>query len=106
MIEDSTPKVLITTHQSGSQFASMSDVNTCQNIMIDTPYPDWSHCPDTNPTQIAGELTPRSLAYIIYTSGSTGQPKGVMIEHHTVCHLAIVQSGLYATSHQKVGCYK
>ena len=24
------------------------------------------------------------LAYIIYTSGSTGQPKGVMIEHHSI----------------------
>ncbi|MDM8550508.1 amino acid adenylation domain-containing protein [Desulfobacterales bacterium HSG2] len=26
----------------------------------------------------------RNLAYVIYTSGSTGQPKGVMIEHHSV----------------------
>ncbi|MEV7770196.1 amino acid adenylation domain-containing protein [Kitasatospora sp. NPDC086791] len=28
--------------------------------------------------------TSRDLAYIIYTSGSTGQPKGVMVEHHSV----------------------
>ena len=26
----------------------------------------------------------KHLAYIIYTSGSTGQPKGVMIEHHSI----------------------
>nr|WP_202511474.1 non-ribosomal peptide synthetase [Streptomyces sp. SID3343] len=26
----------------------------------------------------------RDLAYVIYTSGSTGQPKGVMVEHHSV----------------------
>ncbi len=29
-------------------------------------------------------ITSRNLAYVIYTSGSTGQPKGVMIEHHSV----------------------
>ncbi|WP_158078661.1 non-ribosomal peptide synthetase, partial [Clostridium puniceum] len=28
--------------------------------------------------------TSKDLAYIIYTSGSTGNPKGVMIEHHSV----------------------
>lgn len=28
--------------------------------------------------------TVRDLAYVIYTSGSTGNPKGVMIEHHSV----------------------
>jgi len=26
----------------------------------------------------------RGLAYIIYTSGTTGQPKGVMVEHHSL----------------------
>ncbi|MBD0258880.1 MAG: amino acid adenylation domain-containing protein, partial [Cytophagales bacterium] len=33
--------------------------------------------------------TPSDLAYVIYTSGSTGEPKGVMIEHHSLvglCH--------------------
>ncbi|MBU2712980.1 amino acid adenylation domain-containing protein [Zooshikella harenae] len=29
-------------------------------------------------------LRPHNLAYIIYTSGSTGNPKGVMIEHHSI----------------------
>jgi amino acid adenylation domain-containing protein len=28
------------------------------------------------------------VAYVIYTSGSTGQPKGVMVEHRSVAHLA------------------
>lgn len=31
---------------------------------------------------------PNDLAYIIYTSGSTGEPKGVMIEHHSVLNLS------------------
>ena len=28
---------------------------------------------------------PQSLAYIIYTSGTSGNPKGVMVEHHSLC---------------------
>ncbi|MEO8315221.1 MAG: amino acid adenylation domain-containing protein [Pseudomonadota bacterium] len=32
-------------------------------------------------------LTSTSLAYVIYTSGTTGQPKGVMIEHHSIANL-------------------
>lgn len=30
--------------------------------------------------------TPDNLAYVIYTSGSTGEPKGAMIEHHSICN--------------------
>ncbi len=33
------------------------------------------------------DIKPEHLAYVIYTSGSTGQPKGVMIEHHSVNNL-------------------
>nr|WP_250636801.1 non-ribosomal peptide synthase/polyketide synthase [Paenibacillus sp. IHB B 3084] len=31
--------------------------------------------------------SPHNLAYMIYTSGTTGQPKGVMIEQHSVSNL-------------------
>lgn len=37
------------------------------------------------------------LAYIIYTSGSTGQPKGVMIEHHSLTNYVIWAAKNYLT---------
>jgi tyrocidine synthetase-3 len=38
---------------------------------------------------------PDHLAYVIYTSGSTGNPKGVMIEHHSLVDLSIWQKDYF-----------
>jgi non-ribosomal peptide synthetase-like protein len=35
------------------------------------------------------------LAYIIYTSGTTGKPKGVAIEHRSVCHLVQAEAEIF-----------
>lgn len=31
------------------------------------------------------EPHPRNLAYVVFTSGSTGNPKGIMVEHASIC---------------------
>ncbi|PHM35752.1 Non-ribosomal peptide synthetase (fragment) [Xenorhabdus innexi] len=50
---------------------------------------NYAALPDHNPNIRAIGLNPRHLAYVIYTSGSTGQPKGVMVEHHSLCNTVI-----------------
>ena len=39
--------------------------------------------------------TGQNLAYVIYTSGSTGQPKGVLVEQHSVSNLVLAQIRLF-----------
>ncbi|WP_164021812.1 non-ribosomal peptide synthetase, partial [Pyxidicoccus trucidator] len=39
--------------------------------------------------------TARNTAYVIYTSGSTGQPKGVLVEHRSVCNLVTQEARAY-----------
>ncbi len=77
MLSDLDVKYLITT----SELAEMRNIGAHDEkrcvIMIDqfdfsaiVPPVDFSR--------------PQSLAYIIYTSGTSGNPKGVMIEHHSL----------------------
>ncbi|MGA3180997.1 MAG: Pls/PosA family non-ribosomal peptide synthetase [Verrucomicrobiota bacterium] len=40
-------------------------------------------------------LEPEDLCYVIYTSGTTGKPKGVEIEHRSVCHLARAEGEIF-----------
>ncbi|UWX59755.1 amino acid adenylation domain-containing protein [Chryseobacterium oranimense] len=44
-------------------------------------------------------LHQEALAYTIYTSGSTGNPKGVMISHHSIQHLAIWHNQYFHVDH-------
>lgn len=45
---------------------------------------------------------PDSLAYVIYTSGTTGQPKGVMIENHSLVNRLVWMQKAYSLSSEDV----
>ncbi|HWH70543.1 MAG TPA: amino acid adenylation domain-containing protein, partial [Candidatus Sulfotelmatobacter sp.] len=40
------------------------------------------------------------LGYVIYTSGTTGNPKGVQIEHRSVCHLVRAEAQIFQVQPQ------
>ncbi len=40
-------------------------------------------------------IQPDNLAYVIYTSGSTGNPKGIMVSHKSLPHIACAHTDYY-----------
>lgn len=50
--------------------------------------------PDAPPERPA-DTGPDALCYIIYTSGSTGYPKGVAVEHSSICNFVRVAAEVY-----------
>ncbi|WP_165497796.1 non-ribosomal peptide synthetase/type I polyketide synthase [Pseudoduganella albidiflava] len=62
--------------------AGMGEValGTCPRLILDDAVLA-AQSPQVPPV----EVSPHQLAYVIFTSGSTGEPKGVAIEHRTVC---------------------
>ncbi|WP_228864668.1 non-ribosomal peptide synthetase [Xenorhabdus sp. PB30.3] len=92
MLHDAAPVALLTQ----STLTEKLD-NQVPAILLDESVlyaPD--DMPDTNPDRRACGLNSRHLAYVIYTSGSTGQPKGVMIEHRSLCNLALYHLDILA----------
>jgi amino acid adenylation domain-containing protein len=62
-------------------------------LLLDAPDAALAACRSTDPEV---DVHPGSLAYLIYTSGSAGLPKGVMVSHRALAHLAEAQHRDYA----------
>ncbi|MEL6902072.1 MAG: amino acid adenylation domain-containing protein [Cyanobacteria bacterium J06606_4] len=77
VLQDTQAPVLIT----HSELRAALPTATAVQICLDTDWPEVAGESDQNLPDIAA---PGDLAYIIYTSGSTGQPKGTMVEHHSL----------------------
>ncbi len=58
-------------------------------------------------TKPASNCNASDLAYVIYTSGTTGMPKGVCVEHKSVCNTLLAMREVYALNNtcRKVSCF-
>lgn len=76
MLNDASPKIILTTRNSSSRLANFENKIYIDDILSKPISENYA-----NPLV---DVKPDNLAYIIYTSGSTGVPKGSLIEHHSV----------------------
>ncbi|MES2936867.1 MAG: non-ribosomal peptide synthase/polyketide synthase [Pseudomonadota bacterium] len=82
MLQDSAA-VVVLVDTAGRRALPASTVATVLHLRDDAHL--WAQAP-TAGTASQATLSDQ-LAYVIYTSGSTGQPKGVLVEHRSLCNL-------------------
>ena len=98
MLEDSSPRALLTQKHLREIFTNIED--TLPVINLPSSASAWLNLPTSNPDPDCIGLTPLHLAYVIYTSGSTGNPKGVLIQHRGVVNLVIWMQRLTSWIHR------
>lgn len=88
MLEDASPRLLITTQEQLGRFAQAKVQSFCYHKPL----------PTENLAASQDLSYPHHTAYVIYTSGSTGRPKGVMVGQQ-----AIVNRLLWMQNHYPLG---
>jgi amino acid adenylation domain-containing protein len=92
IIKDSQMNILLTDGDTPSFL--INKINTV-NLKEQGIYEgDYSNLPKLN--------SPDDLAYVIYTSGSTGNPKGVLIEHHSLVNRITWMQKAYPINHSDI----
>jgi len=93
MLNDSGIQVLLTL---GRLFETLPDYQgTIVNLDGDVDAEAVRACSTQN---LSETPQPDDLAYVIYTSGSTGNPKGTMIEHHSLTNFSAAAVAAYEIS--------
>lgn len=92
ILQDIKARALLTTKEFTAKFtSSVQDVIAIDQTFLESlPTGHW--------TSDSTLVSPKNAAFVIYTSGSTGVPKGVILEHKSVCtsveaHGSVLQIG-------------
>jgi non-ribosomal peptide synthetase-like protein len=85
----------IKTVVSMTAFADRLQSLDVRKVFVDRAARAISTQPRTRLTAAEVASTDDQLCYIIYTSGTTGNPKGVAIEHRSICNFVQVAAELY-----------
>ena len=91
ILSDCQARAVITT----SALASKAKGSAGKLIELDRLQAELSSQPSDKLGRQETGLRPEDLCYVIYTSGTTGKPKGVQIEHRSVCHLVRAEGDIF-----------
>ncbi|WP_445365633.1 amino acid adenylation domain-containing protein [Microbulbifer sp. ANSA001] len=89
IFQDTKTRVVVTQTHHDAQLTSWLNSSHNQPTLL---FSDTKDTTETDPS--IGEAKKNclnDLAYVLYTSGTTGNPKGVMITHQNILHLASAQ---------------
>ncbi|WP_270171065.1 hybrid non-ribosomal peptide synthetase/type I polyketide synthase [Paenibacillus sp. SYP-B4298] len=98
MLKDSGAKLMLCQAQLARLYSELDEVDT---IALNDPLILMQSRQALKETG-----SPNQLAYVLYTSGSTGEPKGVMIEHHSVLNRIHWMQQAYPLSAEDVIMHK
>ena len=95
MVEDSGIEIILTE----SHLFSMLPVDELSIVLLDARMRKAQFADYSKENVAAGQVSPTDLLYVIYTSGSTGQPKGVLVEHHSVVNFLFYSVETFLPEH-------
>ncbi len=78
-----------------SAFAQKIDAVDVKSVLLDECASEIAGQPVSRPKVIVKPDDAADICYIIYTSGTTGNPKGVVIEHASICNFVRVAASEY-----------